>query len=73
MSRFTDVPDSTTVTQDVTRDGLLLASTSKSNLRTVFGYDGLMRRTGVTDPPRPFCWATSPTAAAAQSNGTPPP
>lgn len=46
----TDVPDSSTNAVDVSRAGLTLSSTSKTGLRTMYGYDGLMRQTTVTDP-----------------------
>lgn len=43
-------PDSTTAEQEITINGLLVSSRSKSNLTTTYGYDALGRQTSVTDP-----------------------
>ncbi len=45
-----DYPDSDTDAVSITTGNLLVSSTSKTGLTTTFEYDGLGRRTGVTDP-----------------------
>ncbi len=46
----TDHPDSDTDSETVGRYGLTVSSTTKTGLTTIFGYDGLGRRTETTDP-----------------------
>ncbi len=43
-------PDSTNNASQITINGLLVSSTSKTGIKTDFGYDLLERRTSVTDP-----------------------
>ncbi len=49
-TRVTDYPDSDTDAVSTNVNGLLVSSTGKSGHVTTYAYDGLGRRTGVTDP-----------------------
>src|SRR6185312_12085793 len=49
-TRTVNTPDSTQDAMTVMAEGRMLSSTSTSGLTTTFGYDGLGRRTTVTDP-----------------------
>jgi RHS repeat-associated protein len=49
-TRRTNVPDSSQDAVAVSVDGRLTSSTSPTGVTTAFDYDGLGRRTGVTDP-----------------------
>lgn len=49
-TRVTDVPDSIYNIVAVATQGRIISSTSQTGLTTTYGYDGLGRRTTVTDP-----------------------
>ena len=50
VTRTTVYPDSTNAAVDVSVNGLLVSSKSKTGITTTFSYDALGRRVGVTDP-----------------------
>ena len=50
QTRTTTYPDSTNTAVQVTVNGLLMSSETKTGLEYTYAYDGLQRRTGVTDP-----------------------
>lgn len=50
VTRTTVFPDSTNAAVDISVNGLLVSSKSKTGLTTTFSSDALGRRVGVTDP-----------------------
>jgi len=50
VTQTIDYPDSSSNAVNVTVNGLLTASTTKTGLRYTYAYDGLERRTSVADP-----------------------